>query len=65
MKGYPPTCPQCGSVLSGLATSDELGAFVYLCPQCSGAGAVAPVRAAALPTPDDPTIEEMVLPEAA
>lgn len=65
MKGYPPTCPQCGWVLSGLAMSEELGTFVYLCPQCSPAKAVGPVRAAALPTPDDPTVEEMVLPEAA
>jgi hypothetical protein len=45
--------------------SEELGAFVYLCPQCSQAEAVAPVRAAALPTPDEPAVEEMILPEAA
>lgn len=65
MKGYPPTCAQCGSVLSGFGMSEELGAFVYLCPQCSQAEAVAPVRAAALPTPDEPAVEEMILPEAA
>lgn len=65
MKGYPPTCARCGSVLSGFGMSEELGAFVYLCPQCSGAGAVGPVRAAALPTEEEPRAEAMVLPEAA
>ena len=65
MKGYPPTCAQCGSVLFGLATSEELGFPIYFCPPCTEPKAAPPAGEVPEPFAEETVVGEQVLLEAA